>query len=52
MPARADPIDADGLAEVLRGFMRTTEPQVIADSEWGDVVARRAPRGRAIRRVA
>ena len=35
--------DPDGLAAVLRDFIRTTEPERIDDSEWGDVLARRSP---------
>jgi pimeloyl-ACP methyl ester carboxylesterase len=36
--------DPDGLAAVLRDFIRTTEPERIDDSEWGHVLARRSPR--------
>jgi pimeloyl-ACP methyl ester carboxylesterase len=42
--------DPDGLAAVLRDFLETTAPGRIDDSDWGDVLARRA-RAR-IRRVA
>jgi pimeloyl-ACP methyl ester carboxylesterase len=35
--------DPDGLAAVLRDFIRTTEPERIDDSEWGHVLARRSP---------
>jgi pimeloyl-ACP methyl ester carboxylesterase len=44
--------DPDGLAEVLRDFLRTTEPELIADSDWGDVVSRRSPRSRRLRSAA
>lgn len=42
--------DPEGLAAVLRDFLETTAPGNIDDSDWGDVLARRA-RAR-IRRVA
>lgn len=42
--------DPEGLAAVLRDFLATTSPGSIDDSDWGDVLARRA-RAR-IRRVA
>jgi pimeloyl-ACP methyl ester carboxylesterase len=38
--------DPDGLAGVLRDFLHTTEPHVIDDGDWGDVVSRRSPRAR------
>jgi pimeloyl-ACP methyl ester carboxylesterase len=44
--------DPDGLADVLRDFLRTTDPELIADSDWGDVVSRRSPRSRRLRRAA
>jgi pimeloyl-ACP methyl ester carboxylesterase len=44
--------DPEGLAEVLRDFLRTTEPELIADSDWGDVVSRRSPRSRRLRSAA
>jgi pimeloyl-ACP methyl ester carboxylesterase len=44
--------DPEGLAAVLRGFLRTTEPGLIEDADWGDVVSRRSPRSRAFGRAA
>jgi alpha-beta hydrolase superfamily lysophospholipase len=44
--------DPDGLAEVLRDFVATTEPAPIADADWGGIVARRSPRSRRFERVA
>ncbi|MGH2961614.1 MAG: alpha/beta fold hydrolase [Solirubrobacterales bacterium] len=44
--------DPDGLAEVLGDFLRTTEPVVIEDADWGDVVSRRSPRSRKLRSAA
>jgi pimeloyl-ACP methyl ester carboxylesterase len=44
--------DPEGLAEVLRQFLRTTEPGLIEDADWGDVVSRRSPRSRAFGRAA
>jgi pimeloyl-ACP methyl ester carboxylesterase len=44
--------DPEGLAEVLRDFLRTTEPELIADSDWGDVVSRRSPQSRRLRSAA
>jgi pimeloyl-ACP methyl ester carboxylesterase len=44
--------DPEGLADVLRDFLRTTEPESIADSDWGDVVSRRSPRSRRLRSAA
>jgi pimeloyl-ACP methyl ester carboxylesterase len=38
--------DAHGLADLLADFLATTEPAPIADAEWGDVIAARAPRER------
>ena len=40
--------DPDGLAGVLREFMRSTEPAWIEDADWGAVLARRSPRPRRI----
>ncbi|MEX2105983.1 MAG: alpha/beta fold hydrolase [Solirubrobacterales bacterium] len=34
--------DPEGLADVLRDFLATTSPARIDDSEWGDVIGRRA----------
>jgi pimeloyl-ACP methyl ester carboxylesterase len=39
--------DPDGLAGVLHDFLQATEPHVIDDGEWGDVVSQRSPRARA-----
>ena len=33
--------DPEGLAAVLRDFLETTEPVLIEDADWGDVVNRR-----------
>ncbi len=44
--------DPEGLAEVLRDFLRTTEPVLIEDADWGDVVSRRSPRSRRVRSAA
>jgi pimeloyl-ACP methyl ester carboxylesterase len=44
--------DPEGLAEVLREFLRTTEPVLIDDADWGDVVSRRSPRSRRVRSAA
>ena len=38
--------DPDGLAGVLQDFLDTTEPHVVDDGDWGDVVSRRSPRAR------
>jgi pimeloyl-ACP methyl ester carboxylesterase len=38
--------DPEGLAAVLREFLETTEPAPIEDGEWGELIARRAPRSR------
>jgi pimeloyl-ACP methyl ester carboxylesterase len=38
--------DPDGLAAVLLDFLDTTEPARLEDSDWGGVIARRAPRSR------
>jgi pimeloyl-ACP methyl ester carboxylesterase len=40
--------DPDGLSRVLRDFLATTEPHVIDDGDWGEVVSRRSPRPRAV----
>ncbi|MBK5218836.1 MAG: alpha/beta hydrolase, partial [Thermoleophilia bacterium] len=39
--------DPEGLAEVLRDFLATTEPTRIDDSEWGAVIEQRLPDGSA-----
>jgi pimeloyl-ACP methyl ester carboxylesterase len=38
--------DPDGLAGVLREFMRTTQPGTIEDGDWGAILARRSPPSR------
>jgi pimeloyl-ACP methyl ester carboxylesterase len=40
--------DPDGLARVLRQFMRDTQPGAIEDADWGAVLARRSPRSRRL----
>ncbi len=40
--------DPDGLSGLLRDFIRTTEPGVIEDDDWGTLLARRSPRTRRI----
>jgi pimeloyl-ACP methyl ester carboxylesterase len=44
--------DPEGLAEVLSDFLRTTEPVLIEDADWGDVVSRRSPHSRRVRSAA
>jgi pimeloyl-ACP methyl ester carboxylesterase len=44
--------DPDGLADQLRDFLRTTDPVLVADSDWGDLVSRRSPRSRRLRSAA
>ncbi len=38
--------DPDGLSELLREFVRETQPGRIDDGDWGAVLARRSPRSR------
>jgi pimeloyl-ACP methyl ester carboxylesterase len=38
--------DPGGLSELLRDFMRTTQPGAIEDGDWGSILARRSPRSR------
>ncbi|HEX8646394.1 MAG TPA: alpha/beta hydrolase [Thermoleophilaceae bacterium] len=38
--------DPGALVEVLRDFLETTEPAPIEDADWGEIIARRAPRVR------
>ena len=38
--------DPDGLSELLREFVRDTQPGRIDDADWGAVLARRSPRSR------
>ena len=40
--------DPDGLAAVLRDFLDTTEPGHIGDDDWGEILARHAPRRRQV----
>ncbi|HEV3284093.1 MAG TPA: alpha/beta fold hydrolase [Solirubrobacteraceae bacterium] len=40
--------DPEGLAELLREFIQTTQPGRIDDADWGTVVARRSPRSRRL----
>jgi pimeloyl-ACP methyl ester carboxylesterase len=44
--------DPEGLANVLRDFIATTQPAQITDADWGGIVARRSPRTRLIRDAA
>ncbi|HST34125.1 MAG TPA: alpha/beta fold hydrolase [Solirubrobacteraceae bacterium] len=44
--------DADGLSELLREFMRTTQPGVIEDGDWGAILARRSLPSRRIGNAA
>lgn len=44
--------DPDGLARVLRDFLETTDPHVIEDADWGEVVVSRSPRRRAPERFS
>jgi pimeloyl-ACP methyl ester carboxylesterase len=44
--------DPDGLSELLRGFMRTTQPGVIEDGDWGAILARRSLPSRRIGNAA
>ena len=44
--------DPDGLSELLREFMRTTQPGVIEDGDWGAILARRSPPSRRIGNAA
>jgi len=38
--------DPDGLSELLREFVKDTQPGRIDDADWGAVLARRSPRSR------
>ena len=44
--------DPDGLSALLREFVRATEPAVIADQDWGTILARRSPVSRRAGKVA
>jgi hypothetical protein len=37
---------------VLRDFLETTDPHVIEDADWGEVVVSRSPRRRAPERFS
>ena len=39
--------DPEGLADALLEFLHTTEPGLIEDGDWGDVIAARPPRRQA-----
>jgi pimeloyl-ACP methyl ester carboxylesterase len=40
--------DPEGLSQLLREFMQTTQPGAIEDGDWGAILARRSPRSRRI----
>jgi pimeloyl-ACP methyl ester carboxylesterase len=40
--------DPDGLSRLLREFIEATQPGLIADADWGAVLARRSPRSRRL----
>jgi pimeloyl-ACP methyl ester carboxylesterase len=40
--------DPEGLSQLLREFMQTTQPGAIEDEDWGAILARRSPRSRRI----
>jgi pimeloyl-ACP methyl ester carboxylesterase len=44
--------DPDGLSELLREFLATTQPGLIEDGDWGEILARRSPRSRRIKAAA
>jgi pimeloyl-ACP methyl ester carboxylesterase len=44
--------DPDGLSQLLREFVATTQPARLEDSDWGRVVSRRSPRSRRLGGVA
>ncbi|HTA04718.1 MAG TPA: alpha/beta hydrolase, partial [Solirubrobacteraceae bacterium] len=44
--------DPDGLSGLLHEFMRTTQPGLIEDGDWGAILARRSPPSRRIGNVA
>jgi pimeloyl-ACP methyl ester carboxylesterase len=44
--------DPDGLSGLLREFMRTTQPGVIEDGDWGAILARRSLPSRRIGNAA
>ena len=44
--------DPEGLAEVLRDFLETTEPGRIDDRDWGRLIAPHSPRSRVLEPAA
>jgi pimeloyl-ACP methyl ester carboxylesterase len=40
--------EPEGLSQLLREFMQTTQPGAIEDEDWGAILARRSPRSRRI----
>jgi pimeloyl-ACP methyl ester carboxylesterase len=44
--------DPDGLSQLLRDFIAETKPGVIADHDWGAILARRSPRSRRLGNAA
>ena len=40
--------DPDALSQILRDFIRNTQPGSIEDADWGAVLARRSPRSRRL----
>jgi pimeloyl-ACP methyl ester carboxylesterase len=40
--------DPEGLSELLREFISSTEPSAIEDGSWGEILARRSPRTRRL----
>jgi pimeloyl-ACP methyl ester carboxylesterase len=44
--------DPEGLSRLLREFIRETHPALIADADWGAVLARRSPRERRLGNAA
>jgi pimeloyl-ACP methyl ester carboxylesterase len=44
--------DPDGLCGLLREFLLSSEPGLIEDDDWGELLARRSPRSRRITAAA
>ena len=44
--------DPEGLARILGEWLETTEPALIEDGDWADVIARRPPRRNRVRDAA
>jgi pimeloyl-ACP methyl ester carboxylesterase len=44
--------DPDGLSQLLREFIQSTQPGLIEDADWGAVLARRSPRERRLGNAA